>query len=144
MSEYGLEIEQEALAWEGTPYKHMGRDRQGVDCIGLPIVVGWAKGYTGYDIREYSRRPEPNFFLREVRKLPFMTRIPKDKFARGDLGIFVEPRHPCHVGLISWSNKEDDYQVIHAYALARKVIIEPMTRTRLDRLIMVFRYVGNN
>ena len=39
------EIIMAARAWIGTPYKHQGRGRAGLDCVGLMIEVGDAVGY---------------------------------------------------------------------------------------------------
>lgn len=35
----GAEIEMEARSFIGVRYRHQGRSREGVDCIGLPVLV---------------------------------------------------------------------------------------------------------
>lgn len=49
----------EARSWVGTPFRHQGRDRKGVDCVGLPIVVLSQLGALtpDFEISDYSRRP---------------------------------------------------------------------------------------
>jgi cell wall-associated NlpC family hydrolase len=49
----------EARGWVGVPYRHQGRSRSGVDCVGLPIVVGQALGMLPprFEITNYGRLP---------------------------------------------------------------------------------------
>lgn len=45
-----------AREWVGVAYRHQGRTRHGIDCIGLPLVVCWALGLYQGDSRQYPRR----------------------------------------------------------------------------------------
>lgn len=48
------DISSEALSWLRTPYHWQGRSRAGLDCLGLPIVVGEALGLIGtVDVPRY-------------------------------------------------------------------------------------------
>lgn len=127
----------EAKTWIGTPYKHLGRDRFGIDCAGLIIKVAHALGISDYDTSNYSRRPNPQEFLRELRGK--MDRVPKGELAHGMVGVFREPSHPCHVGIFE-RDEDGRLFIIHSYAPARKVVREPLTEDRMSRLLMVFRY----
>jgi len=35
----GADVVRVARTWIGVPFRHQGRDRKGVDCLGVPIVV---------------------------------------------------------------------------------------------------------
>lgn len=49
----------EARAWVGTPFRHQGRDRRGLDCVGLPLIVLHSLGVALPDELEAIRlRPD--------------------------------------------------------------------------------------
>lgn len=125
-----------ARSWIGVRYKHLGRDRYGVDCIGVVIKSAHEVGWTDYDTLNYPRRPNPKDFLRELNNQ--LIRIPKKQVGHGDVAVFAEPRHPCHTGIIDIDERGRKY-VIHAYAPAKMVLREPLTHDRLERLVMAFR-----
>jgi cell wall-associated NlpC family hydrolase len=52
-------VVREARSWVGVPFRHQGRDRNGVDCVGLPIVVLHNLGAVeaDFEIRDYPRLP---------------------------------------------------------------------------------------
>ena len=125
-----------ARTWIDVPYKDKGRSRYGVDCIGLVIKSAHEVGWTDYDTLNYPRRPNPKDFLRELKNQ--LDRIPKSDISHGDIAVFAEPRHPCHTGIIDIDECGNVY-VIHAYAPAKKVIREPMTSQRKERMVMAFR-----
>lgn len=58
----------EARAWVGVPFLHQGRSRQGVDCIGLIIVVAKDLGLVPaeFDSRNYGRAPGDGRLLVEI------------------------------------------------------------------------------
>lgn len=49
-------IVEQALAWLGVPFRHQGRDREGIDCAGLLLVTGWPLGCwpAEFDERNYE------------------------------------------------------------------------------------------
>lgn len=56
----------EARSYLGTPFRHRGRSRRGIDCLGL-IVLSFAA--VGYDIRDrkyYGRFPERDGLREEL------------------------------------------------------------------------------
>lgn len=57
------EIVAEARRWLGTPFVHGGRDRAGVDCVGLLVVVARALRIPHEDTLAYPRRPAAGFVL---------------------------------------------------------------------------------
>ena len=133
-------IIREAHSWIGVKYRHMGRDRlSGVDCAGLIIKVAHGIGISEYDTNNYGRRPIPSEFVRELRNN--MDRIEIEEIEHGDVGVFAEPRHPCHCGIVEQTEHEGRW-LIHAYAPYRKVIREPLVGNREGRLLMAFRYRG--
>lgn len=131
-----------AEGWIDVPYKHLGRNRFGIDCVGVLIKSAHEVGFTTYDTTNYGRRPKPKDFLRELRG--HLDRIPKSEAGHGDVLVFNEPKHPCHVGILTLGgNILGPLSVVHAYAKVRKVIKEPMTKERWERAVMAFRIPRN-
>ena len=66
----------EARTWVGVPFRHQGRDRRGVDCLGLPVVVLSALGALPPDLPavNYPRTPQQNDLERGL--LRYCTRLP--------------------------------------------------------------------
>lgn len=129
------------LTWVGVRYRDKGRDRNGIDCIGVLIKSAHEAGLSVYDTLDYPRRPVPRDFLRGMKK--HLDRIQKREAGHGDILVFTEPKHPCHIGILEDDGRGIMY-VIHAYAPARKVIREPMTEERWSRALLAFRIPGDD
>ena len=56
-----------ARSYMGTPFRHMGRSRTGLDCIGLVVVSCRDLGLAVVDARSYDRRPNYRQMLRAAR-----------------------------------------------------------------------------
>jgi hypothetical protein len=54
----------EARKWLGTSYRNQGRDRDGVDCGGLLLVIGRELGLTELEHLGYSNNPDGETFER--------------------------------------------------------------------------------
>jgi hypothetical protein len=127
----------EAKTWLGVPFRDKGRDRFGVDCIGVPIKVGHALGLTTYDTLDYPRRPNPADVLRLARAQ--LTERPRSEADHGMVAVFREPRHPCHVGILE-RDAAGLMWVIHAYLPARMVVREALTEERRLSMVSVFSF----
>jgi cell wall-associated NlpC family hydrolase len=121
----GAEVVREARSWVGVPFRHQGRDRNGVDCWGLPVVVLRELGAlpAGFDTTHYPRSPSPGDL--EAR-LVYCTPL-------------AEPMPGCLIG-IRWQRTgahvaiyTDTDTLIHALERHQKVIehgFRGMWRTR--------------
>ena len=88
----------EARSWIGTRWIHQGRDRNGIDCIGLVVVVRRALGIGDYDVAGYPRVPDGTFLSHFVRAGG--VRVPILEIRPADLLLFRVARAPCHVGIV--------------------------------------------
>jgi len=54
------DVVREARSWVGVPFRHQGRDRRGIDCWGVPVVVLRELGAlpAGFDEVGYPRQPQ--------------------------------------------------------------------------------------
>lgn len=112
------EIITEARTYLGVPWRHRGRSRTGVDCIGFICKLGDAFGIEYEDIDGYSRNPDGRF-VDHVMK--FMTYRNPQTIVPGCVVVLRDQHQPCHIGLIV--EKYDQLYLLHA-SLAKRAVIE--------------------
>jgi len=118
------EIVAAARGWIGVPWRHQGRSRAGVDCVGLIVVVCQGLGLSDYDSTVYGRDPDPTRFLGHFAAGGAMRINPLDA-QDGDLLVFRQSAFPCHAGI-----RSTQYGVpyaIHAHLAHRQVVEERLT-----------------
>jgi len=74
----GVELVRVARTWIGVPFRHQGRDRKGIDCIGLPIAILAELAIVVPEfelLTDYPRVPQTGDF--ERRFLHVCTPLPK-------------------------------------------------------------------
>ena len=103
----------EARSWVGVPFRHQGRDYGGIDCVGLPIVVGQSLGLFDQrlDIANYGRLPTGELVerLREhCRPIPMA--VP------GALVVIAWTKIAAHVAIFTGET------LIHAYESVGRVV----------------------
>ena len=112
-----------ARTYRGVRWHHLGRSRDGVDCIGLLLLAGrdaglilpepppYARGHRGYDL---------------ARGLGALGREVSLLAARdGDVLLFADGTYPAHVGLrTTWADGRP--AVLHAHARLRRVVEQPI------------------
>lgn len=108
---------EQARTWIGTPFRHQGRNRLGVDCIGYPIVLLRENGIlpsTFKDNVNYGHVPLTPVFLQTVQE----NCIQLEKIEHGCLLVIKWPgaKFPHHAALI------DGVKMIHAYETAKNVV----------------------
>lgn len=64
------EVIAEARSWVGVPFMHQGRSRQGVDCVGLAIVVGQKLQLIppNFERRDYGRLPSRGELAQKIQQ----------------------------------------------------------------------------
>jgi cell wall-associated NlpC family hydrolase len=129
-----------AREWLDVPWRHQGRDREGVDCGGLLIVVARALGVSDYEPPAYGRQPTAGVFLTHLEMFGGV-RIPIGQADAGDIIAFRAGPFPCHCG-ISAGKRGDVGWIIHASTSVRKVAEEPLTRQLMAARVAAFRFPG--
>jgi cell wall-associated NlpC family hydrolase len=128
------QVVEEARRWIGTPFAHQGRNRHGVDCIGLLVVVARELGLSQYDFGGYGRVPDGATILREaatqLEPVPIPERQPADIF------VMRWTREPQHLGFISPRG------VIHAWARHGGVVEVSLPDAWLRRFVACYRIPG--
>lgn len=134
-----------ARALLATPFVHQARlPGVGIDCIGVPIVVGRALGLVApdFDIRGYPRTPDGKTLVEQAAR--FTTRINRAEMQPGDMIAVRWGLDPQHVGILG-DYVHGGLSLIHAYGEVDGggSVIETHYGPSLQRrLVAVFRLPG--
>lgn len=129
-------IVEQAKTWLGVRFRHMGRNRNGVDCIGLVIKVAHELGLTDYDTSCYARRPDFGFMRKEFKRE--MRLIDRRDAQSGDVLVSFPDDGRAHCGILEVDEAGRRW-IIHSYEPIGQVIREPLRDVRL-KFLYAFRY----
>lgn len=132
------DIVTEARTWVGVPWRHTGRNRQGIDCAGLVVVVAKALGVADYDHTGYTRKAIDHSILDHFGNN--MRQKPICECKMGDVLLFRDTKYPFHVGMLGW--RYDAMSLIHGYAERRKVVEEQYLGEWPSRALACFEFYG--
>ena len=132
------DIVETARSWLGTRWVHQGRTRAGVDCCGLVIKIAHELKLSDYDTRNYARRTAGDAFVQHFTDAGL---IPKRRFSLGDVIVTTDSHFPCHCGIVSEHRGEPHF--IHAFALRRQVVEEPLSFWK-PKIFAIFGWPGVN
>lgn len=122
-------------SWLGVPWRHLGRSRHGVDCIGLVILAAAEAGMPIADPAPYARQPQETALLRGV--LAHGRRVPEAR--AGDVLVFRMGLFGGHVGIATVHPLYGVPAVLHAYAPHRKVVEQRMDAELRAAMLAVIR-----
>lgn len=125
-----------ARSYVGVPYFHCGRNRNGLDCLGLLLCVAHDLGLTGYDCVDYSRQVDVVRFQNELDR--YCDRRPHGSQPEpGDILLFraVGTNEPQHVGIAT-----ERAGVIHCTEMFGKVVEHSLDQTWQRMLVRVYRW----
>lgn len=103
----------EARCYLGVPFRHQGRSRRGIDCVGLPIVVGQSLGLLDqqFDAATYGRLPSGELVERvKAHCRPLTAATP------GALLVIAWTKVAAHVAICTGPT------IIHAYEAVGRVV----------------------
>jgi cell wall-associated NlpC family hydrolase len=133
------QIVAKAKSFIGTPWKHQGRSRRAVDCVGLVIAIADELGVLPPDlvIPPYRRVPDGSL---EVYFKEHMDRRPKTALKPGMVLLHSFMTSPFHASILI---DPDTGTIIHGYARHRKVVLD-LFKGRKDGMTLhaVYDYRG--
>jgi cell wall-associated NlpC family hydrolase len=124
-----------ARKYEGTRWHHLGRSKDGVDCVGLLLLAAEDAGMPHEHPPAYPRGQRGYDLVKACEQMG--RRIAINQAQDGDILIFTDGLFPCHVGIRS--TKFGVPHVIHAHALRRVVNEEPLSHDLYDQLRFAIR-----
>lgn len=125
-----------ARGYLGSPYKHQGRIRAGLDCIGLAIAICRDLELGDFDFQAYSREPDGVILLAEIEKVC----IPVQQYQPGDLLVFRIRKLPSHCGIATQLG--DGLGLIHAYQSLERVAEHALSDWWVERIVGAYRLPG--
>ncbi len=84
-----------ARGYVGVPWRHQGRSRHGIDCVGLLVCVARDLGIPVEDVRAYEREPRAHDLTRLLRR--HCTAVSAAR--PGDIVLMGRPS--THVGILT-------------------------------------------
>lgn len=113
---YSAEIIRAARTWLGVPFRHQGRSRTGVDCVGFLLAMMAEVGILPAELEEkptYGRAPTDDLRA-AVARYCYELAEPE----AGAIALITWPGDstPSHLGLLTPEN------IIHAYARVGRVV----------------------
>jgi cell wall-associated NlpC family hydrolase len=118
----------------GTPFHAQGRaPGVGLDCVGLVICAARAAGFEPEDRAAYPMRPDGTLQPSMEQQLQ---RVSKDQLLPGDVLLMaMSGTQPHHVALYV-----GNHMIIHAYAQARKVVMQTYTDFWQQKVVAAYRF----
>jgi cell wall-associated NlpC family hydrolase len=133
-----------ARGFLGVRFAHQGRSDAGLDCLGLLLLTARHAGVTlnGFcpstlDARDYGTRPD-SAYLQAMLMQHLVVVKPADMQVADILLLHIGGR-PQHLAMVSDYPQLGAFGMIHAYALARKVIEHRLDEAWQCEIAGVFR-----
>lgn len=128
----------------GVPFCHQGRTRQGLDCLGLLMMVAEENrltfagaSATEHDSTTYGHRPDTAQLMAGLCR--YLQRVTPDAMQPADIALMQVDGLPQHLAIISDYPDGHFLGMIHAYAPARKVVEHRLCEHWQQALYAVFR-----
>ncbi len=132
-----LRIVDLARSLVGTRFKHQGRTKEGLDCVGVVIKVGSELGLLDYDVSDYQKRTSGHSFLHYMREAKLVSKNWK-KRAVGDILLMHDQHFPCHLALLSCDLPQT---IIHAHS-SRRCVLEELYEPWKNRFVGLYEFPG--
>lgn len=134
------QVVDEARNWLDVRWRHQGRTRNGLDCLGFGNVVAHALGVCEIDSSAYGRTPGNDDRLRQALRAHCV-----ERFGPPEVGMLALMRFgsapPRHVGFIA-DYMHGGLSLLHAYAAARKVTEHRLDAVWQARIVGLFDLPG--
>lgn len=116
----------------GVRWHHQGRNRAGLDCVGLVLATAWDLGLTAIDYDGYGRVPDGAMLRAELDKHMDRTSDPH----HGDVLLMRFEQQPQHVAIVT------DIGIIHSHAMMRRVVEHGLDDWWSSRIVGAYAWRG--
>jgi hypothetical protein len=132
-----MTLDETARAYLGVPWRHLGRSREGLDCIGLVLLAARDCGFDVPDPPPYEREPSSHRLRQELTSLLDEGSVADPR--PGDVLLFNVGVYGGHIGIAGLHPEYRCLSLIHAYAPRRRVVEERLTGAEIGLMTGVFR-----
>jgi cell wall-associated NlpC family hydrolase len=122
----------------GVKFRHQGRQRLGVDCIGLILRVGTLIGCDMPSVTGYRRQPRPDVFLGMYHEHMVHKTFPDRK--PGDVVLLRDQIFTTHCAIYDIVDGRE--MIIHSFAPRKMVVEEPFSDLYIGSTTWCFAYPG--
>lgn len=119
----------------GTPFKHQGRTKNGIDCIGLIVQPLKELNYINIDYTNYKRHGFGGELIEYITKYCYEVR-PPFKLKKGDILLYTNGNSQ-HLAIFTGNS------IIHANNKIGKVVEHDIDDYWFNSISKVFRYKGD-
>lgn len=138
MPVHPLDVVNEARKWKGIPFKHQGRTKNGVDCVGLCLVVGWSLGVYSKDHKAYSIYPQKDLLKSHLDEI--LIECPKSDIETGCIVMMKIDIDPQHMAIVC-PYSEKSFGMIHSY-YKRGVVEHRLSQGWGRRIVTAYKIPG--
>lgn len=132
------ELIKECRTYLGVPWRHQGRSRKGVDCVGFLLMALKSQNIPMLEIRGYSRNPDGIALKAIMDKQPSLESV-LPPYKIGDIVLFRIRKEPQHVALLTESNTSE-LGMIHSFNGGSKQVVEhDFSEYWKQKIISVYR-----
>lgn len=127
-----------ARRYLGIPFRHQGRTKKGLDCIGLLVRAMRDCGYLLADRTDYGRLPADRKLIESLTDHfgPPVRFSSVSDLSPGEIVAMSWGAEAGHIGLIT--DHPEGIGIIHSYALAGRVIEHSFSDFHLRRVVARF------
>lgn len=125
-----------ARSYKGVRWHHQGRNRAGLDCVGLVIVVAQDLGLSTYNPQDYGRIPD----CVQMRAQLAQHLDPRATPEPGDVILLRYERYPLHLGIAS--ELDGELAIVHAFANLRRVVEHRLDAFWRARIVSAYAFRG--
>ena len=91
---------EQVLTWEGVSFHHQGRNRYGVDCVGVTIAALQEQGVEVEDLVGYSPSAAGSILIPSIEASNlFRRKTHNEDLDEGDVLVFTVGNQPCHTAV---------------------------------------------
>ena len=124
---------EKARSYINTPFKHQGRNKNGLDCIGIVVVPLNDIGFFTYENKNYRKYGLGGEIIDVLSKYCYEVEKPF-KYMAGDILLFSKGASQ-HLAIYT-----DKNTIIHAHNFVGKVVEHSLTQDWEINITKVFRY----
>jgi cell wall-associated NlpC family hydrolase len=144
-----IEPWQAAMKYVGTPFRHMGRSPNGLDCVGLLMLTARDVGHEPIDNPMYGREPSPDnsaFNLAAYCQMNCGEPVTRNLQPNDILLMRLRPENlPSHLALVAPYPAEgdgsgEDVGMIHTYGEIGRVVYHRIDHVRRSQIVGVYAW----